>query len=139
MDYKVTADVDAPAEKVWALLADLEGWPGWTASMQQLEPLDDGPVGVGTRVRVRQPSLPTAVWTVTRWEPGTGFTWEATNPGVVTAADHELAEADGRTTVTLRVRQKGFLAPLVHLLIGKRTRRYMRIEADGLAARAQSG
>jgi uncharacterized membrane protein len=139
MDYEVTAEVGAPAEKVWAVLADLEGWPGWTASMRQVQPLDDGPVRVGTRVRVRQPSLPTVVWTVTEWTPGTGFTWESTNPGVTTAGDHELTEDAGRTTVTLRIRQEGFLAPLVHLLIGRRTRRYMQLEADGLATRVQSG
>src|SRR5688500_18736533 len=146
MDYEVTVAVDAPAEKVWSVLADLPAWPEWTTSMRQVKPLDDGPVGEGSRVRVRQPSLPTVVWTVTSWDPGRSFTWASSSPGVATEADHELAPAGGTgegdgggTTVTLRIRQKGLLAPLVHLLIGKRTRQYMGMEADGLKQRAESG
>lgn len=140
MDYEVTVAIDAPAERVWAVLADLPAWPEWTKSMRQVKPLDDGPVGEGSRVRVRQPSLPTVVWTVTSWDPGRSFTWASSSPGVATEADHELAtNGTGGTTVTLRIRQKGLLAPLVHLLIGKRTRQYVQMEADGLKQRAESG
>ena len=139
MEYEVSVEIDAGRERVWEVMADLAAWPEWTASMQQVRPLDDGPVGVGSRVRVRQPALPTAVWTISDWQPGHRFTWETSNPGVATAADHELQErGDGTTAVVLRVRQTGLLAPLVHLLIGKRTRRYMRTEADGLKARAEA-
>ncbi|HEY8546648.1 MAG TPA: SRPBCC family protein [Acidimicrobiales bacterium] len=139
MDYEVRVDVDAPRERVWEVLAAVTEWPEWTASMQQLTPLDDGPLGVGSRVRVRQPSLPTVVWTISTWEPGRRFTWESSSPGVATAADHELDDRGDGTTVVLRIRQKGLLAPLVHLLIGKRTRRYVQMEADGLKARAEAG
>jgi uncharacterized membrane protein len=138
MDYEVSAEVEAGAERVWEVLAELEGWPGWTASMREVTPLDDGPPAVGSRVRVRQPSLPTVVWTISDWQPGRRFTWEASTPGVATAADHELTGEGDRTTVVLRVRQAGLLAPVVHLLIGKRTRRYMQMEAAGLKARVEA-
>ena len=133
MDYEVTAVIEAPAEKVWAVLADVEAWPEWTPSMREVTVLDGRPLGVGARVRVRQPVLPTVVWTVSEWEPGRRFTWEASSPGVRTAADHEVTETgEGTSEVVLRIRQHGPLAPLVHLLIGRRTLRYMQVEADGL-------
>jgi uncharacterized membrane protein len=138
MDYEVSAEIDAAAAQVWAVLADLGTWPEWTRSMREVTPLGDGPVGEGSRVRVRQPSLPTVVWTIGDWQPGHRFTWEASSPGVATAADHELRPDGDRTTVVLRVRQSGLLAPLVHRLIGKRTRTYMQMEADGLKARAEA-
>ena len=145
MEYEVSVEIDAQRGRVWEVLADLAAWPEWTRSMQQVEPLGDGPVGVGSRVRVRQPALLTTVWTISDWQPGYRFTWEASNPGVATAGDHELTDvADagtgggGRTRVVLRIRQTGLLAPLVHLLIGKRNRSYMQMEADGLKARAEA-
>lgn len=138
MDYEVSIDVEAGAERVWEVLAALEAWPAWTTSMREVTPLGDGPVGEGSRVRVRQPSLPTVVWTISDWQPGRRFTWESTNPGVATAADHELTGEGDRTTVVLRIRQTGPLAPVAHLLIGRRTRKYMQIEADGLKARAEA-
>jgi uncharacterized membrane protein len=138
MDYEVGIEIDAPAATVWDVLAALPAWPEWTSSMREVTPLGDGPVGEGSRVRIRQPALPTVVWTIGDWQPGRRFTWEASSPGVATAADHELTEEGGRTTVVLRVRQTGPLAPVVHLLIGRRTRKYMQMEADGLKARSEA-
>ena len=105
MDYEVSTEIDATAARVWAVLADLGTWPEWTASMREVTPLGDGPVGEGSRVRVRQPKLPTVVWTISDWQPEHRFTWTATSPGVATAADHELRSDGDRTTVVLRVRQ----------------------------------
>lgn len=41
--------VDAPPEKVFALLGDLTRAPEWVPDLISVEKLGDGPVGVGTR------------------------------------------------------------------------------------------
>lgn len=45
-------DIDAPAERVWAVVAeDVKNAPKWTTNLDQVEKLDDGPPGKGTRYR----------------------------------------------------------------------------------------
>ncbi|QWC84901.1 SRPBCC family protein [Nocardioidaceae bacterium] len=46
----VTTDVDAPAERVWEILTDLDGSPARLTAIESVERLDGGgPVQVGTR------------------------------------------------------------------------------------------
>ena len=40
--------IDAPIERVWAVLADIEGQPRWMHDMKSVRMLTDGPVGVGS-------------------------------------------------------------------------------------------
>jgi len=45
-------DVDAPVERVWAVVAeDVKNAPKWTSYLEKVEKLDDGPPGKGTRYR----------------------------------------------------------------------------------------
>ena len=45
--------VDAPIERVWAVLADVEGQPRWMREMRSVQLLDPPPVRVGTRATAR--------------------------------------------------------------------------------------
>jgi uncharacterized membrane protein len=40
--------IDAPIERVWEVLADVEGQPRWMTDMKAVRVLTPGPVGVGT-------------------------------------------------------------------------------------------
>ncbi len=45
-------DLDAPPERVWAVVAeDVKNAPKWTSYLEKVEKLDDGPPSKGTRYR----------------------------------------------------------------------------------------
>ena len=125
--------VDAPAERVWQVYSDVERWPEWTASVSTARFEAVGPLAIGARVRIKQPRLPAVTWTVTALEPGRSWTWENRSPGATTSADHQLTPLDdGRTHVDLSIEQRGVLGRPLGWLLRRLTRRYLRLEAEGL-------
>ena len=139
MDIERVIDIAATAEQVWAALADVERWPEWTASVTSVERLDQTPFGVGSRVRVHQPRLPAATWTVTALEPGRSFEWRSAVPGLLSVAGHRVeATGERASRVTLSVTWSGPLAPVVRLLWGNLSRRYVEMEAQGLKRRCEA-
>jgi uncharacterized membrane protein len=148
MDLAVTISIEAPADSVWRVLADVERWPEWTSSMTSLERLDRAPLGVGSRVRIRQPRLRPATWTITDWVPGERFTWVMRAIGVRITAGHSIRPTAIRPTairptgrgcsVELGVRYEGFLAGIVRRYYGSLTEEYMKQEAEGLRSRCEN-
>jgi uncharacterized protein YndB with AHSA1/START domain len=132
---EVTVTIDAPAERAWAVLVDVERWPMWTESMNQVA--IDGPLEVGAVAKIRQPRLPATAWTVTEVIPGRAFTWEAKAPGALTVARHEITPTgDFTSQVHLSLDQTGPIGSLIGRLYRGLTKRYVQMEADGLAAEA---
>jgi hypothetical protein len=136
-EYVVTAQADPSA--VVPVILDVERWSEWTPSIRSARRLDDGPFAVGSRVEVSQPKLPTVVWTVTDLDPERGFTWESRGPGVRTLGEHWARPVPGGTEVTLRLAQHGPVGTVIARLTRGLTRRYLRLEGDGLAARVSGG
>ncbi len=140
MKLEKTIEIKAPRAKVWAALVAVQNWPLWTESMTRIDRLDDRPFGIGSQVRITQPKLPVLVWQVVEFEPGASFAWLVTSRGVTTLASHRIAgPADGRSTVTLAIRQTGLMASLAGRLLGEVTRRYVEMEAEGLKKYCETG
>ncbi|MEU6414638.1 SRPBCC family protein [Microbispora sp. NPDC046933] len=138
MRFETGVDIDATAERVWRVMTDVAGWPEFTPTMTAVEHLGDGPLSLGSRVRIKQPGLPPMVWQVTEFTDGASFAWRAAGAGVTTLATHVLTPREGGVSVLLGIDQSGPLAPLMSLLIGGRTRRYVRTEAESLKRRCES-
>jgi uncharacterized membrane protein len=139
MQFETTVTIDAEQQDVWAALVDVEHWPEWTESMNEVRWDDGSAVAVGNRALVKQPSLPTTRWTVTELDEGSAFSWQTSSPGVRTLGTHGITPGgDGGTTLTLGIQQSGALAGVVAALFGARTRRYVRMEAEGLKAAAEA-
>ncbi|MCF0096490.1 SRPBCC family protein [Micromonospora sp. MH99] len=138
MRFEADTEIGADAGRVWALLVDVARWPEWTASVSRAERGESGPLAVGATARLTQPKLRPAVWRVTELTEGREFTWVSDSPGVRTRGEHRvLPLPGGRTRVEVAIDQAGPLAGLIGLLYGGLLRRYVRLEADGLRARAE--
>ena len=134
MHVEQTAAVAGSADAVWAALVDVERWPTWTRSMQKLTRLDDGPLAVGCRVRIKQPRFMPIIWSVTELDPGRSFTWRSSTPGQTSVASHGVRPMGaGTSEVRLVVDQSGALSPIFGVFLTNLTRRYLRMEAEGLA------
>lgn len=131
-------DVLAPPEVLWAVVVDVQRWPRLTESIRSVRPLTEGALAVGSEFEVRQPGLPAAVWTVTALEPGRSFTWVSAGRGVSTVATHRVSLTPGGSTLTLTLDQSGPLAGVVGLLLGRKVRRFVALEAQGLGDAAES-
>lgn len=139
MQQGITVDIDAPTERVWDVLTDIDRWSEWTNSVTSARRLDKGELRAGSRAELAQPRIPKGVWTVTMVEPGLSFNWEQSGPGVRTTARHRLeALPDGGTRVHLAVEQAGWLGVTVGRFYRKLTDRYLAMESAGLKVRSES-
>lgn len=136
MEFAREVVIAARPDAVFDVLVDIESWPQWTKSMTSLEPLTPGDLAVGSRVRIRQPYMGARTWVVTELIRPSRFTWESTQAGVHLVARHDQT-AQGRSTVArLGVSIGGPIGALVAPLAAARTRRFLELEANGLAARS---
>ena len=126
-------------EKVWTVMIDVEHWPEWTSSVTSVELLTGPPLTIGSRVRIRQPKLPAAVWTVTAIEPGRFFEWRNVQLGLTSIGGHRIEPLGGnRSRVVLSLVWTGWLAPLINLVYGRLSRHYVQTEAEGLKRRCEA-
>jgi uncharacterized membrane protein len=133
--FSITTEIPAPAQRVWAVMRDVERWPEWTPTVTSIRLRDPGPLRVGSRALVRQPKLPPALWRVTELDEGRGFTWATRSPGVRVVARHRIEPLGDGSRATLSVEFEGLLAPLVARLTRRLNERYLALEVSGLRAR----
>jgi uncharacterized membrane protein len=127
--------IPAAPTRVWETLTDVARWPEWLDTVRSLERLDSGPLRVGSKARISQPKLPTALWEVTEVVDGRLFTWESRAPGILSIGRHEVvADGDG-ARVSLSIEWRGPLSFLTRLLWGRLTQEYVEREGRCLAAR----
>jgi uncharacterized protein YndB with AHSA1/START domain len=106
--------IEAPAADVWAAMMDVETWPTWASQFKRLERLDGGPLGQGSRVRVRPKGQLATVWQVTEFEPGRSFTWASDLlPGLRVTGGHELTSGGNATDAEFWLEASGALGRLL--------------------------
>jgi hypothetical protein len=141
VQFSITTEVDAPPDVVFAVLSEIERWPEWTATVTRVERLGEAgsPLALGSRLRIVQPRVPPAEWTVTALEPGRGFRFVSRSPGATVEANHwaEPMAAGQRSRVTLSVTFGGFLGRPIGWMMRGLNQRYLEQEAAGLKRRSE--
>jgi hypothetical protein len=137
--FAVTDIIRASRDRIWSVWLDIGAWPQWAPTVSAVAHVDPGPLELGFEVRLDQPKLRPAIWTVTELDESAGiFIWESRGPGIVSTGFHHAEPVAEGTRVTLGVEFSGLLAPIARLLYGKLTREYVATEMAGLKARCES-
>jgi hypothetical protein len=135
--FSISVEIQASPDRVWDVLSNFECWPEWTPTVTSIRRLDTGPLAVGSRVRIRQPKLPPAVWKVTELDAGRCYTCVTRSPGVRVTARHWVEASEGGSRATLSLQFSGLLSPLVARLTRGLNERYLALEARGLRMRSE--
>jgi carbon monoxide dehydrogenase subunit G len=130
--------IDAPPEKVFAVLCDVERWPEWTPTVTRVQRLEGGPFAIGSSAKVRQPKLRPAVWRVTELQDGRNFTWSTRLPGLHMTAGHLIEPRGAGCRVELTFELSGLIAPVASRLYGDLIERYVATESQALKKRSES-
>jgi uncharacterized protein YndB with AHSA1/START domain len=124
--------IQATPADIWRVLADVERWPTWTPTVQQVQPLTPDGLRLGARYRITQPKLRPAVYEVTELTPHKAFTWVQKAAGATMIADHRLIGDNSSTEVELSFSTEGLLGAIVGSMYAKRIADYVKTEARSL-------
>ena len=139
MRFEKSIDIDAPQQRVWDVLSDIEAWPQRIETVDEVELLTPAPIGTGSRVRLKQPKLPEGTWDITVWNAPSSFEWTQKMTGTTTVAGHRVdALGEGRARLTLTLDMRGILVALVAVFYKDLTNRYISLEAEGMKRAAES-
>ncbi|HET9950412.1 MAG TPA: SRPBCC family protein [Candidatus Eisenbacteria bacterium] len=138
-EFAVSIDIQAPPERVYAVMVDVARWPEWTPTVTKIERLTPGPFAAGSRTRVVQPGFPPAIWQTTELIEGRSFTWVSGAPGMRVTARHSVEPREGGSRATLCIQYAGLFGPLFGWLTRDANNRYIALEAKGLKSRSEEG
>ena len=138
MHFEKTIEIDAPQQRVWDVLSDLEAWPRRIETVDVAELLTPAPIAKGSQVRLKQPKLPEGVWDITAWDAPSYFEWTQKTSGITSVAGHRVeALGEGRARLTLTLDMRGLLIPVVLFYRGL-TNRYLNLETEGMKRAAET-
>ncbi len=112
MRFESTAEINASPESVWAAIHDPTEWPRWIPSVKKIEQLTEGPLGVGTRLRiqVRTGFTVTLYMTVTELVLGESVVMQGRVMGTGLTRWYRLERANGKTRAVAGGQASGLLA-----------------------------
>ena len=113
MRFSSTIEINAPVEKVWALVDRLEEWPQWMPSIKKIEKVTEGPLAVGSQLSVTAKVsrlTVTLLMTVTEFAPERSAIMRGKALGTNLTRFYFFEPADGKTRVTIGGEVTGLLA-----------------------------
>ncbi|HSL76824.1 MAG TPA: SRPBCC family protein [Candidatus Limnocylindrales bacterium] len=130
---RATTDIDAPAQRVWDLYADVPGSPDWVPFAEEILYVS-GPPGVGQVYRERTKLLgirDVAEWRVIEWDPPRRQVQLSTDKGIDARLVIDVEPLEPLDAGRSRVRQEaifesrlpsilGWIHELVFASVGKR-------------------
>jgi hypothetical protein len=118
MRFEADIRIKATPESIWDAVADPETWPSWTKAVWRVKKLSEGPVGVGSRLRI-------TIWciipvrlhmTITEFVPGQRVAMEGKALIARMSRYYMLQPQNGRTRAIVGGEATGLLAPLTWVI-----------------------
>jgi carbon monoxide dehydrogenase subunit G len=106
-------DINAPAEKVWALIDKLEEWPQWMPSIKKIERVSKEPLTVGSQLNVTAKVSGLTVrllMTIIKFVPERAVVMQVKALGTSLTRFYTLEPLDGKSKVTIGGEVTGALA-----------------------------
>jgi hypothetical protein len=137
--FETSTTIDAPAERVWDVLADTSAWSDWDSGVVKVE----GEAGEGKRLRITSELNPKRAYPVkvTAFDRPRRMAWKGGMPlGLFTGIrTYTLTpEGEGRTRFDMREQFTGPLLPLIWRSMPDMNDSFRQF-ASGLRARAEAG
>jgi carbon monoxide dehydrogenase subunit G len=104
MRFESSIEINAPTEKVWALIDKLEEWPQWMPSIRKIERISEKPLTVGSQLSViaKVGALTvTLLMTITEFVPERKVVMEGKGLGTKLTRFYTLEPVNGKTKVTI--------------------------------------
>lgn len=132
---RASVSVDAPLERVWATLSNIDEWPDWNPDVASAElhgPLEPGSeftwkAGPG---RIRS--------TLTRVDGPTDIAWTGRTMGIRAAHVYHLEEGDSGVTIQTEESWRGLLPRLLRPWMHKTLDRALRNGLDSAKRRCET-
>jgi carbon monoxide dehydrogenase subunit G len=102
--FESSIDINAPAEKVWALIDKLEEWPQWMPSIRKIERVSQGPLTVGSQLSITAKVsglMVKLLMTITNFVPERNVVLEGKALGTKLTRFYTLEPVNGKTKVTI--------------------------------------
>jgi carbon monoxide dehydrogenase subunit G len=113
MRFESSIDINAPPEKVWALIDKLEQWPQWMPSIKKIERHSKEPLTIGSQLSVtaKVSGLTiTLLMTITKFVPERNVVMKGRVLGTNLTRFYNLEALDGATKATVGGEVSGVLA-----------------------------
>jgi hypothetical protein len=136
MRFEADVSMKATSEAIWAAVADPETWPDWTDAVHRVKKLSEGPLGVGSKMRI-------TIWfiipvrlhmTITEFVPGQRVAMEGKALIARMSRYYMLQPQNGRTRAIVGGEATGLLAPLTWLIgqvLSKEIVQDLRVKIEG--------
>jgi hypothetical protein len=134
-----TSVITARPRDIFNVLLELGRWNRWTKSITEMSILNNDQPIQGARIKVLQPKLPPAIWTITEIDRDKALIWEKKSFGLRMLSEHLILNGADETSVTIRITYEGPLAGLFYRFTRNLTDRYMTMEINGLKGECEKG
>lgn len=135
MQFEEQVVIEAPAEKVFSLYADVENWASWDPDVKHSS-IEGGFVS-GASGMLQPTNGPKARIAFTEVVPNRSFTVESKLPLCVMRFQHELSSNSEGTKAVHRVVFEGLLSSVFGRLIGSQIRKGLPHTLQGLKRAAE--
>jgi hypothetical protein len=139
---QATSTINAPIERVWTILTDLDHYHEWNSFIPSMQA---SPFAVGSTltmgVRMNPNTHTTSIETITAIEPQHLLAWKTRSPKWFLSGERfqEITAIDPHTTrYWTRESFSGILAPVLQILLAKDLQRNFNAMANDLKAHAET-